>query len=151
MKHSATKRAFLFALAVAGLLVGVTARSDDAEVPVKDVAGWRIYVAKPGVVKVKLADLPGRPIRLAPDAPVNLTLTTRDVAVPYWVNDEQDLVAFWGEPDSGSHDARGRCYHLRETPGANEKNKRMMSPAPGRGAGDDIVDKGSRTLLPDED
>lgn len=129
-------------------------RSQDGEARVRDgdVAGWRIFVQKPGVVRIPIADLPGRALCPAEGSPVTLSLTTRGVPVPYWVNPKRNLLAFWAEPDPESHDARGRCYRLREAktkadPVSWLDEEKLVAATVAEA---DTVAEGTRTLLPDE-
>ncbi|MEZ0227398.1 MAG: C25 family cysteine peptidase [Planctomycetota bacterium] len=130
-------------------LVGLLASSARSSPPPLDVAGWCIYVKEPGVVRIPIADMPGRALCPVEGSPVSFLLTSRNETVPYWVNDKRTLLCFWGEPDLESHDARGRCYRLREgdnTALCVSNGKPVIALADE----EDLADTGKRTLLPRE-
>src|SRR5262249_1942908 len=72
------------------------------------VDGWKLRVAKTGLVKVALASLPERESSgLERGAP--LVLSSGGISIPYYVGEDGALV-FHAEADPTCRDERGRCY-----------------------------------------
>ncbi|MBI3726363.1 hypothetical protein HY251_20750, partial [bacterium] len=100
----------LAALALgASVLVPLDARSEDK--PEAPVAGLRLHVSHPGLVKLKTTHL--LELLKGSTQAKELLLTTRGETVPFYVGKDGTEIFFWGEPDPESRDVRGRSYHLR--------------------------------------
>jgi hypothetical protein len=76
------------------------------------VPGWKIWIQKRGLVRIPIADLPGRAFCPAPGSEPQLRLSTGGKPIYFWVNAARTELVFYGEPDPVARDARGRCYHL---------------------------------------
>ncbi len=127
----------LAALCLGLALVAKVARSQDDQA---GSAGLRAYVSRPGLVRLAL-----------PKTGADVQLTTRGKPVPFLVSEAKDAILFWGEPDLESHDARGRCYHLR--PRAEGEAVLRLDPAHPLAVKAHVAEasaRGTVTLLPEE-
>jgi hypothetical protein len=119
-------------LVAAAALLAPVARSQEAP-KAEEIAGYRIYVQKPGPVHVVLSELPGERLgKIDDDRLESMSFSTRSKAVPFVLDGDSRGFVFWGEPDLESHDVRGRSYRLEwgHTGGSASK----LSPAVPKGA-----------------
>lgn len=134
------------------LFAAPLARSQDEGLKGAAIAGWRIYAKKPGLIRVPIADLPGHALCPAPGSDPGLQLTTRGEPVAFWVNEARNTLVFFAEPDIESHDARGRCYHLRPKAAGDVVRLLEGKPEPaGAFAADAATDKGEQRIEPREE